>query len=118
MAAEHYTVMDDGLSKPWYGRVWCNPPYGANTGLWLNRLADHGNGIALIFARTETETFVSYVWRKATALIFIHGRLYFHHVSGERAKSNSGAPSVLVAYGQECADILMNCNIDGTFVRL
>ena len=49
-AAKHYTVEHDGLKQPWHGRVWCNPPYGRKAGQWLARLADHGNGIALIFA--------------------------------------------------------------------
>jgi hypothetical protein len=26
-AAEYFTKDDDGLSRPWRGRVWCNPPY-------------------------------------------------------------------------------------------
>jgi hypothetical protein len=26
-----YTVFDDGLKKPWSGRVWLNPPYGPMT---------------------------------------------------------------------------------------
>ena len=27
-AAKHLNVNDDGLSQPWHGRVWCNPPFG------------------------------------------------------------------------------------------
>jgi hypothetical protein len=27
------TVKDDGLKKPWVGRVWLNPPYGEQTAL-------------------------------------------------------------------------------------
>ena len=61
-AARHYTMLDNGLMQPWEGFVWCNPPYGRSTAKWLQRMADHGNGIALTFARTETVMFFSYVW--------------------------------------------------------
>ena len=27
-ASRYYTKEDNGLSKEWYGNVWCNPPYG------------------------------------------------------------------------------------------
>lgn len=117
-ADTHYSLADgDGLCKPWFGRVWLNPPYGRNTGRWLDRLAQHGNGLALIFARTETETFFERVWRKATALFFFEGRLTFHHVTGEPANNNGGAPSVLIAYGQSNADVLSGL-ANGWFVRL
>jgi hypothetical protein len=117
-AREHYTILDNGLKKPWKGRVWCNPPYGSATGIWLGRLADHGNGIALIFARTETEMFFSQVWTRAQAVLFIEGRLYFHHVTGQRAAANSGAPSVLVAYGSANVETLERCGIPGKLVKL
>lgn len=117
-AKRHLTMKDDGLSQPWEGRVWLNPPYGQFTDEWLEKLALHGNGIALIFARTETETWFNWVWPKAGAILFIKGRLYFHHVSGARAKSNSGAPSALIAYGRENEVALRSSKIDGHLVRL
>jgi hypothetical protein len=98
-AERHYTVHDNGLNKPWQGRVWLNPPYGTETGKWLERLGDHGDGIALIFARTETRMFFDHVWSRANAVFFFEGRLHFHHVDGSKAKANAGAPSCLVAYG-------------------
>lgn len=117
MAAQHYTIEDDGLARPWAGFVWCNPPYGAETGRWLEKLANHDHGIALVFARTETQMFVDQVWSRADAVLFIHGRLHFHHVDGTRAKANSGAPSVLVAYGAEATARLAVSEVAGTFMK-
>lgn len=116
MAKTHYTCLDDGLMRPWFGRVWCNPPYGAETGDWLSRLADHGNGVALIFARTETDMFFRYVWEKSNAILFFRGRLYFHHVDGSRAEANAGAPSCLIAYGQNNVESLRRSGLQGHLV--
>jgi hypothetical protein len=112
-AKHHFTVQDDGLSKEWFGRVWLNPPYGKHTDSWLERLSEHGNGIALIFARTETETWFKSVWDKASGILFIRGRLHFHHVSGQRAKHNSGAPSALIAFGSANAQALSKSSLTG-----
>jgi hypothetical protein len=118
MAKAHYTVRDNGLLQPWHGRVWLNPPYGLHARQWLNRLAGHGNGIALIFARTETDMFFDEVWDRADAALFLRGRLFFHHVTGERSKHNAGAPSVLVAYGERDVDALRASGIPGRLVIL
>lgn len=118
MACRHYSADDDGLKQPWEGRVWCNPPYGLEAAKWLDRLADHGNGIALIFARTETAMFFEHVWGRADAVLFLRGRLHFHHVDGTRAAANAGAPSVLVAYGQANVQALRNCGIEGQLCLL
>ena len=117
-AVNHYTIEDNGLRKDWFGRVWCNPPYGTETSEWLKKLCDHKNGIALIFARTETKMFFQYVWCEADALLFIKGRLFFNHVSGERGRTNAGAPSVLIAYGSECVKKLEKSGIDGKLIYL
>lgn len=46
-AGARYTIHDDGLSRPWYGRVWLNPPFSA-PGPWVERFVEHGNGVALL----------------------------------------------------------------------
>jgi len=117
-AANHSTIEDNGLAKPWHGIVFCNPPYGLEAAKWLQRCADHGNAVALIFARTETRMFFDHVWPRADALLFIEGRLHFHHVDGSRARANSGAPSVLIAYGEQAAARLENCGIAGQLVSM
>ena len=117
-AAKHFTIEDNGLAQRWEGRVWCNPPYGAQTDRWLALCASHGNAIALIFARTETRMFFDRVWSRADALLFLEGRLFFHHASGRVAECNSGAPSVLVAYGGENARCLRNCRLKGYWINL
>lgn len=114
----HYTCKDDGLSRPWFGRVWCNPPYGTQAAAWLDRLAAHGNGIALIFARTETAMFFAHVWERADSVLFLKGRLHFHHVDGTRAKANAGAPSCLIAYGVSNTQALIDSKIEGHLVVL
>ena len=114
-AKQHYTKLDNGLIQNWEGRVWCNPPYGKEAAFWLEKCAMHGNAIALTFARTETRMFFNHIWYKATAVLFIKGRLKFYHVTGEQGDS-AGAPSVLIAYGKENAVALRDNGIEGKFL--
>jgi hypothetical protein len=116
IAKKHYTKEDDGLSLPWEGRVWCNPPYGLIAARWLQKCYKHGNATALIFARTETKMFFDHVWPKCDGLLFIKNRLYFYDVNGRKGKANSGAPSVLVAYGENNAKILRESSIPGAYI--
>lgn len=98
-AKKRYTKKDDGLIQPWDGRVWMNPPFGKEAAKWLEKLSNHGNGIALVPARTETKMFFDHVWGKADAVCFIKSRPHFHYADGTRAPFNSGAPICLIAYG-------------------
>ena len=106
----------DGLKRLWIGRVFLNPPYGKSTGIWLNKLANHGNGIALIFARTETKMFFEHVWSRADALLFLRGRLYFLRPDGSQ-EGNAGGPSVLIAYGKQNVECLQMCGLAGQFIE-
>lgn len=99
-AKRHIELPEDGLLANWHDqRVWLNPPFGAEAVRWLRKLADHGDGIALIPARTETAMFYECVWGRASAVMFLRGRPHFHLPDGTRAPFNSGAPIALIAYG-------------------
>jgi hypothetical protein len=51
----------DGLTQPWYGRVWCNPPY-SDPAPWADRMAMHhlrteAEGLFLVNVSTTTKWF-------------------------------------------------------------
>lgn len=116
-ADRQYTIEDDGLARDWHGRVWCNPPYGPHAEKFLKRMADHGNGIALIFARTETKAFQQHCWQRADAMLFMAGRIKFR-LPGGGVSGPAGAPSVLIAYGDANVMALHKSKIPGYVVEL
>ena len=119
-ARRSLTVRDDGLTANWRGRVWLNPPYGRATADWLSKLADHNNGIALVFARTETQSFFDTVWGRASAILFLRGRIKFYcYREGRLVRADRAiAPSVLIAYGPSNAKTLCDSGLDGFFIDL
>jgi phage N-6-adenine-methyltransferase len=118
-AKNHYTIEDDGYGRDWAGRVWMNPPYGPELDRWLHKLSNHGNGIALVFARTETRAFFRNVWASETArgIMFLRGRIRFHKPNGMLG-GTSGAPSCLIAYGDDNLEALRNSELDGVVLEI
>src|SRR5690606_35113957 len=53
-AETQYQLPTDGLREPWFGRVWLNPPYGRKILPWIQKMAEHNSGVALLFVRTDT----------------------------------------------------------------
>ena len=101
----YYTIEDDGLSKEWKGRVFCNPPYGRyKTPKWVKKAHDefyNGNAelvVLLIPARTDTRWFHDYIYNKAD-IEFLKGRLKFE-LDGQSLGS-APFPSMLVKYTRE-----------------
>ena len=119
-ANRHLTINDNGLTSPWHPNefVWCNPPYGPQTFTWLKKLAAHpAGGIALIFARTETKGFHETIWEKAHSILFLKGRIKFHHVTGQQGQTAT-APSVLIGYGTTATQRLQQADIPGKLILL
>lgn len=116
-ARSHICLPQDGLANEWHGRVWCNPPFGRETGKWLKKMALHGNGIALTFARTDTRMFSEWVWPYANGLLFMAGRPHFYRPDGAQASGNSGGPIVLIAYGKNNLRALIQSEIRGVVVK-
>jgi hypothetical protein len=88
---------DNGLNQEWYGRVWLNPPY-SEVDKWLYKLSEHGNGIALVFARMETK-WAQAIIPKASSVFFPKGRIWFLTKEKQR-KGNAGAPSMYLSFGE------------------
>ncbi len=66
-ARTYCTEADDGLTQPWHGLVWCNPPY-SKAAPWVERMIGHGNGIMLTHIPANASWAVD-VWRTADAMI-------------------------------------------------
>lgn len=108
-AARHLTFEDSGLLQKWEGRVWCNPPYGNDTHDWVQKFCHHGNGIMLVFARTDTAWFHKNA-RKVDLFCFVKGRIAFVSPTG-KPSAGCGAASMLLACGKECADALQESGL-------
>lgn len=116
-AITHINEIEDGLIQKWWGRVWMNPPYGSKTKHWMKKLKEHGDGVALIFARTETRVWHDHIWNGADAVFFFKGRIKFHTIKGEQA-GPAGAPSALVAYGERNVRSIEQSDLNGVLIKL
>ena len=113
-----YNKSNDGLTKNWIGRVWLNPPYSKPL-MWqfVEKLAEHGNGIALLFNRCDSNKFQDVIFTNATGIMFLRNRIKFFRPDGTRGDS-PGCGSILVAFGEDNAEVLRTCNIEGKYVRI
>jgi len=117
-AAINWTVLDDGLSRRWPRalRVWVNAPFDRyQVARWIQRLADHGRGTALLHVRSETNWF-EVCWQHASGMLFLDKRIKFCRPDGSEHPHNSGAPVMLVAFGDKDLAQLRDAGIAGWLV--
>jgi len=106
-----------GLQMAWHGRVFLNPPYGTETFKWMMKFAEHKRGVALIFARTDTQGFHDHVFSSARAIYFLKGRVKFHREDGSCPKNGPAAPSCLVSHTEEDIEAIINSGLPGCLMR-
>jgi len=98
LAERNVTKEEDGLSIPWRGDVWLNPPY-SEVADWLEyarRQYEHGNAdriVSLVFARTGTRWWHDNA-TTADLRCFVKGRLTFGG-----ADNSAPAPSAVLVWG-------------------
>lgn len=101
--SRYYTTSDDGLSQPWTGVCWMNPPYGREIGRWMKKAYEasrHGaTVVCLVPARTDTAWWHDYAVKGETR--FLKGRLRF----GE-AKNSAPFPSAIIVFNPLKSSVL------------
>jgi hypothetical protein len=95
-AKKSYSIKDDGLTSPWQGRVWMNPPF-SKPAPWVEKFIAHNNGIALLVV-SRSQWFRD-LWETADAIMPTPYNLKFERPDGI-AKAIS-FQTFLFAFGEE-----------------
>lgn len=105
------TKREDGLATPWPpgALVWCNPPYGREIGPWIEKMARHRNGIALVFARTGSGWYQDHLMT-ADMICYVRKRIHFVDRDGV-SPGPAEADSVLAAWGYDAVRALERCGL-------
>lgn len=98
--SKYFTKEQDGLVQSWENEtVFCNPPYGKEVGKWVQKCFEEVEAggcecaVMLIPSRTDTRWFHDYIYKKASEIRFIKGRLKF----GD-SKNSAPFPSMVVIF--------------------
>ena len=117
IAPTAYTRDDDGLSREWHGTVWMNPPYSrVPLRRFCERMARHGNGIALLVNRQDNLLWQEVIFPTAKSMMFMRHRVKFLRPDGTTGSPFFG--SCLVAWGDNCDRRLRGSGIEGKYVVL
>ena len=115
-AFRHWAKADDGFNREWIGRVFMNPPF-SNTGPWIRKHAEHGNGISLVPASVESVVWREVVWRRARAVLLLHGRTRFCNPDGSATTGRPLRSIALLAWSDHDAAILEAAPFAGILLK-
>ena len=92
-ATRYHTINDDGLTQPWAGRVFMNPPYSGDlVGRFITKLCQHIDNAditqAIILVNNATETgWFQALLERADAICFPKGRIRYLDSAGQPKQS-------------------------------
>lgn len=92
-----YTPDDDGLVQPWYGFVWCNPPY-SSPFAWCDKWAAHSNGIIVLRADLSMRG-PNVAFRAASSIFVPLPRMQFVNGQGEQYQGSQRITFTTVLLG-------------------
>lgn len=106
-----YTEPDDGLSQPWRGTVFMNPPFGGRNGHvpWLVKFFDHRNGVAIVRSYTSSGWWHDHMHR-AEVLCWPRGKTKFVRPDGSIGRA-PGHGIVLIGMGAECCRAIVRSKL-------
>lgn len=102
---------DNGLTDPWKGFIWCNPPFSQKE-KWIERMKKHGNGLLLLPERGSAPWFGPLA--QHCGWYFVLGRKI--NFIGGPSSNNLG--SVLFPFGPVALDRLHSCGLPGHLVEV
>jgi hypothetical protein len=102
---------DDGLTLPWSGFVYCNPPFSQKEA-WSEKMVEHGNGILILPERGSAPWFGPLA--SAAGSYFVMGKK-INFVGGP---SSNNLGSALFLFGNEAKRRVMHSKLPGHYVEV
>jgi DNA N-6-adenine-methyltransferase (Dam) len=98
-AKHFFTAADDGLTQPWAGRVWLNPPYAKGlVEAFIDKLISEVGSDRVTAAVALTHNYSDTDWwhaalRAASSICHLRGRVHFVAPGGEECNPFQGHPT-------------------------
>lgn len=102
---------EDGLTLPWYGFVYCNPPFSQKE-RWIDRMIEHGHGILMLPERGSTPWFGPLA--REAGKYFVMGKK-INFIGGP---SSNPLGNALFIFGDEAEQRIINSGLPGHFVEV
>lgn len=101
----------NGLILPWFGMVFCNPPFSQKQ-LWIDKMIQHDKGFLLLPERGSAPWFAPLA--EKAGYYFVMGK----KINFEGGSSSNNIGSVLFCFGAEARHRIVNSNLPGHFVTV